>query len=286
MRCESRTATWEHLNENRTPDFRHMLGGRPGLLVGGFYSVQHTRQFLRTAVEAPGVVTENLRQESSSSDRSGLSWSYYPRIRFRTSDGQEIDFISNTGTNPPVYRVNEPVTVLYDPRQPQHASIKSFAQVWMLSIILFGVGALLSSVGIGQWCGRASAIARTHGCGRTGAASRRRSRAWSWTPPWRSLASIPIASCANGSSGQERGAYLPQRQHLVRSHQVHSGKTIEVLWIRTICAVTPLRPRSCQRWFEPHAAATFQRRRLTASRRRAGAHCARWPWPGRGCGGQ
>lgn len=120
-----------------------------GLLVGGFYSVQHTRQFLRTAVEAPGVVTENLRQESSSSDRSGLSWSFYPRIRFRTSDGQEIVFISNTGTNPPVYRVNEPVTVLYDPRQPHHASIKSFAQVWMLSIILFGVGALLSSVGIG-----------------------------------------------------------------------------------------------------------------------------------------
>jgi len=120
-----------------------------GLLAGGFYSVQHTRQFLRTAVEAPGVVTENLRQESSSSDRSGLSWSFYPRIRFRTSDGQEIVFISNTGTNPPVYRVNEPVTVLYDPRQPHHASIKSFAQVWMLSIILFGVGALFSSVGIG-----------------------------------------------------------------------------------------------------------------------------------------
>jgi hypothetical protein len=129
--------------------FGIVLVVRLGLLAGGFYSVQHTRQFLRTAVEAPGVVTENLRQESSSSDRSGLSWSYYPRIRFRTSDGQEIVFISSTGTNPPAYRVNEPVTVLYDPRQPRHAFIKSFAQVWMLSIILFGVGALLSSVGIG-----------------------------------------------------------------------------------------------------------------------------------------
>ena len=32
-----------------------------GLLVGGYYSIQHTREFLRTAVEAPGVVTENLR---------------------------------------------------------------------------------------------------------------------------------------------------------------------------------------------------------------------------------
>ena len=120
-----------------------------GLLAGGFYSVQHTRQFLRTAVEAPGVVTENLRQESSSSDRSGLSWSFYPRIRFRTSDGQEIVFISNTGTSSPVYRVNEPVTVLYDPRQPHHAFIKSLAQVWMLSIILCGLGALFSSLGIG-----------------------------------------------------------------------------------------------------------------------------------------
>jgi hypothetical protein len=120
-----------------------------GLLAGGFYSVQHTRQFLRTAVEAPGVVTENLRQDSSSSDRSGGSWSYYPRIRFRTSDGQEIVFISNTGTSSPVYRVNEPVTVLYDPRQPHHAFIKSFAQVWMLSMILCGVGAVLSLSGIG-----------------------------------------------------------------------------------------------------------------------------------------
>ena len=59
-----------------------------GLLAGGFFSVQHTREFLRTAVEAPGVVTENLRQEGSSSDRGGVSWSYYPRIRFLTSDGQ------------------------------------------------------------------------------------------------------------------------------------------------------------------------------------------------------
>jgi hypothetical protein len=119
-----------------------------GVFAGGIYTIQQTRRFLQTAVETPGVVTENLWRESRSSARS-ISWSFYPRIRFRTSDGQEIVFVSDTGSSPPSYRVNQPVTVLYDPRQPDHASIKSFMELWMLSAILCGLGTIFTSLGIG-----------------------------------------------------------------------------------------------------------------------------------------
>ena len=118
-----------------------------GLLTGGVYSIQQTRRFLQTAVETRGVVTEVVWRESLSRNR-GSSWSSYPRFRFSTSDGQEIAVISNTGSSPPSYRVNEPVTILYDPQQPFHASIKSFSELWMLSVILCGLGAVFSSFGI------------------------------------------------------------------------------------------------------------------------------------------
>jgi len=118
-----------------------------GLFIGGIYSFQNTRRFLQTAIEVPGVVTENVWREERSSDNRA-SWAFYPRIRFRTSDGQNISFISNTGSSPPSYRVNEPITILYDPQQPYHASIKSFSELWMLPVLLCGMGSLFSSFGI------------------------------------------------------------------------------------------------------------------------------------------
>jgi hypothetical protein len=118
-----------------------------GLLIGGIFAFQHTRRFLQTAVEVPGVVTENVWREDRTSDNRA-SWAFYPRIRFRTADGQEISYISNTGSSPPSYRVNEPITILYDPQQPQHASIKSFVELWLLPVLLGGMGLVFSSFGI------------------------------------------------------------------------------------------------------------------------------------------
>lgn len=87
-----------------------------GLLVRGIFAVQHTRHFLHTAVSVLGVVTENVWRGARDSNNR-ISWAFYPRIRFRTADGQEITFITNTGASPPCYRLNEPVTILYDPQQ-------------------------------------------------------------------------------------------------------------------------------------------------------------------------
>jgi len=154
--------------------------------------------------------------------------------------------------NPPVYRVNEPVTVLYDPRQPQHASIKSFAQVWMLPSSCAAWARCFRCWELGQWCGRASAIARNACCSRTGAASRRRSRACSGY----------LLQVAGKSPYRIVCQWLDPASHQV--HIFHSanicsippttfGKTIESWWIGQSA---PLRRRDripAKGGLKPHA---------------------------------
>jgi hypothetical protein len=119
-----------------------------GLLIGSIFAFRQTRHFLQSAVPVPGVVIENVWRESRSAN-NGTSGSFHPRIRFRTLDGQEISFITNTGSSPPSHRVNDPVTILYDPQEPHHASIKSFAELWLLPTILCGLGIVFCSLGAG-----------------------------------------------------------------------------------------------------------------------------------------
>jgi len=122
-----------------------------GLLGGGLYAAWQTRQFLQIAVKAPGVVTENVWQQSTVPNKRGVYVSYaYPRIEFETADGRYISvLLSNGGTNPATYRVNQRVTVLYDSREPHHASIQSFESAWLLPLLLGGIGAVFCLFGFG-----------------------------------------------------------------------------------------------------------------------------------------
>jgi hypothetical protein len=85
-----------------------------------------TRQFLETAVNVPGVVIENVWREGTVFFANGLS-AYgslaYPRIKFQTEDGREIFVLASKRANPPEYRVNQSVTILYNPLEPYQASI-------------------------------------------------------------------------------------------------------------------------------------------------------------------
>ena len=120
-----------------------------GLLIGSYFTYRHTRRFLETAIPVPGVVVENVYRESSSSSNHGPSWSYYPHVHFQTTDGHDIDFVSNTGSSPPSYSVNERVTVLYDPQQPEKASLNSFGSLWASTIILVSLGVAFTGPGVG-----------------------------------------------------------------------------------------------------------------------------------------
>jgi hypothetical protein len=118
-----------------------------GLLVGSYSAVQHTRHFLQTALPASGVVVENLYGKCHGTKNRNYNC-YTPRIRFRTTDGYEIDFVSGE-SNPPIYAVNETVAVLYDPHDPYHAQIDSFGSLWGGVMLMVFLGVAFTTPGIG-----------------------------------------------------------------------------------------------------------------------------------------
>jgi hypothetical protein len=117
-----------------------------GLLSGGIYSFLSTRTFIGDAVSARGVVID-LEEHWDSGDNS---YTYYPRVRFQTENGDAHRFTGDVGSSPPAFDVGEAVQVLFDPSDPSAARIDSFMQLWFTSLILGGMGVVFSIVGGGS----------------------------------------------------------------------------------------------------------------------------------------
>jgi hypothetical protein len=114
-----------------------------GLFGGGIYSFLSTRAFLGNAVSANGAVFD-LKAHWDSDDSS---YTYYPRVRFRTENGEVHEFTGDVGSNPAAFDVGENVRVLFDPANPSVARIDSFMQLWFTSLILVGMGLVFSVFG-------------------------------------------------------------------------------------------------------------------------------------------
>jgi hypothetical protein len=115
-----------------------------GLLGGAVYSIVTTWQFIGGAVAADGVVMAlEERWDSDDSD-----YTYYPRVAFETEDRRRIEFTSDTGSRPPSFDVGERVRVLFDPVRPEAARIDSFLQLWLLPLVLGGIGTVFAGFGL------------------------------------------------------------------------------------------------------------------------------------------
>ena len=105
-----------------------LVGGLVLFVFAGVL-IAKTESFRHRAAEVTGVVVENI--DTPGTGRRRNTPTYRPRVKFTTSEGQAVDFVSGTGTNPPSYSEGEAVKVLYDPRDPEDAKIDGFWQLWM-----------------------------------------------------------------------------------------------------------------------------------------------------------
>jgi hypothetical protein len=94
-------------------------------LIAGYASYAHAHALLRHAVPAAGVVA-GYKTSVSSSDTGNDTSEYSPRVRFRASSGQEVEFLASS-SNQQKYPVNAVVTVLYDPKNPSDAMLRTDA---------------------------------------------------------------------------------------------------------------------------------------------------------------
>lgn len=114
-----------------------------GMLVGAFLFYRSTNSFLAEAAKAEGTVIELVQS------RSGDSTTYRPVVQFESKNGQAIEFVSSSGSNPPSYSKGQKVEVLYRPTQPQDAKISGFFSLWGGSVILGGLGGVFFFIGTG-----------------------------------------------------------------------------------------------------------------------------------------
>jgi hypothetical protein len=91
---------------------------------------------------AEGVVVSNVW------DNAGETPTASAVVRFETA-GRTIEFTSPVGTNPPLHRVNDPVSVYYWPDKPEAAVVGSFAEWYLQPIVLSVMGLVLLAIGGG-----------------------------------------------------------------------------------------------------------------------------------------
>ena len=134
----------------RMPLFAAVFGGIGVLLllIAGVWAVQN-HGLQRTGVRVHGAVVGIVSTVSEDTKRR-KTVSYGPRVRFRPVGGYADVEIVGLGTNPPVYKEGDSVTVLYPPEHPERGIVDSAHELrdGPLAIGVFGllfavVGALL-----------------------------------------------------------------------------------------------------------------------------------------------
>jgi hypothetical protein len=96
-----------------------------------------TFRFVAGSDRADGTVVDLVESYDSEDDTT----SYYPVVRFETADGRAVRFESGVSTSDDV---GDGVEVLYDPDDPDDAKLAGFFNLWGLSLIFGGLGAVFT----------------------------------------------------------------------------------------------------------------------------------------------
>lgn len=111
-------------------------------LIGlGLLAYARKRRFVRTAARTSGVVTALVPRISMEESQPSQTV-YAPSVEFTTQAGEPREFTSRSASSRPAYRIGQDVAVIYDPRHPGKAVILTFGEVWLVPLILWGIGAL------------------------------------------------------------------------------------------------------------------------------------------------
>ena len=117
-----------------------LLAGGAFLTVFGIGKLNERGKLIESGVKVEGVVFDI--ETSWDAEPDARSTTYYPVIRFVTTDKEWITEKYDIGSNPSVYSVGDKVTVIYDTTDYNHFLIDN-TQTKLLGPALIAVGTLL-----------------------------------------------------------------------------------------------------------------------------------------------
>lgn len=117
-----------------------VIAGAPFFIIG-LLDAHNSLSAIRNLSPTSGVVVGNKTRL----DPRGTQ-PYVPVVEFRTGDGRVVRFTDSLfGSIPPTYKAGDKVRVVYDPKDPQTARIRSWSRLWLGSAILM-IGGLVPVV--------------------------------------------------------------------------------------------------------------------------------------------
>jgi len=125
----------------------------PFLFIG-FTELRKAQSMTSKFTTTTGAVTgTDFLRNVDAEDSSKSSWTIHPKVSFTTPQGQEISFTDSVGSYPAEYEVGDKVEVLYNPQNPQEATIKNWQQVWFAPLWITAIGFLpiLGLLGWASW---------------------------------------------------------------------------------------------------------------------------------------
>ncbi|HYD05377.1 MAG TPA: DUF3592 domain-containing protein [Reyranella sp.] len=131
---------------------RAFLAIAVGAAILGVVAAWNASELYRTGLRAEGTVTEIRASRYTDQEEvvlaSGREYrrdvertSYAPVVRFTTAEGREIEFLGRGGSGTS-YSEGDVVTVAYDPGRPIHAHIVSFVDLWLPTVVAWGIAIL------------------------------------------------------------------------------------------------------------------------------------------------
>jgi len=123
------------------------------LAIAAVSGISTTRYQAREA-SAPGQVVDVVMRSYQDTDTQEINEYYYPVVEFRLPNGNLRTVQLSEGSWPAAYSEGDPVTVLYDPQQPNNARIQSGSSTllaWILPGITGTVGLAFLAAAIFVW---------------------------------------------------------------------------------------------------------------------------------------
>jgi len=145
-----------------------------GLILVSILMGMHANNFRKKAIPTKGTVVALSSSSNINSPRSSGSpirettYTHRPIVRFVTQNGKAIEFLSDTGSKKTAYKKGDAVEVLYLPSSPEKAKINDFLSLWMMPMVIGGIGLIFIALGggiiiISKLKGRQNAYLKTNG---------------------------------------------------------------------------------------------------------------------------
>ena len=119
-----------------------LICGLGGIVVGCGFAI-YTASWLYRSIPGRGTIVELVPTTS----QEGTAISYAPRFSFRAGDGRLFTVTSSVMSNPPEFQVGEEVRVRYIRTDPTSAKLDYLWQLWLVSAVCAGLGALFAGAG-------------------------------------------------------------------------------------------------------------------------------------------